>query len=67
MIREGDRVVLKPERADAYGAERGAVYRVRRLYRPNPRYKQVWALIENAATFGYFGEVKLSELRASKT
>lgn len=47
MIRDvlpGDKVVLRPDRADAYGEPRGTVHTVSRTY-PHKRYKRMWVVL----------------------
>jgi hypothetical protein len=41
---KGQRVTLRPDRADAYGSPRGFVYTVERTY-PHKHYKRTWVIL----------------------
>lgn len=40
----GQRVTLRPDRADAYGLTRGVVYTVARTY-PHKHYQRTWVVL----------------------
>lgn len=45
FFQRGNRVTLRPDRADAYGLPRGVVYTVLRTY-PHKRFKRTWVVID---------------------
>lgn len=58
----GDRVIFRPDRADAYGSPRDAVYIVLRTY-PHKRYKRTWVVIDAPKVDGADAVVDSRELR----
>lgn len=66
FIQVGQQVMLKPERADAYGEPRETVYTVAKVWGDRNGYKRLWIAVEGRPTDTFKGADFMAPYRLAK-